>query len=683
MTNRLSKETSPYLLQHQHNPVDWFPWGEEALSRAKKENKPILLSIGYSACHWCHVMEHESFENSETARLMNENFINIKVDREERPDLDQIYQNVAQALTQGGGWPLTVFLTPDLRPYFGGTYFPPEDRWGRPGFPRVLHAISDAFKNDHASVLDNAQKLTEFIAAADQVSEGSKKTPRFEDLRPLAQTLLGRVDWQRGGLGDAPKFPNTMIFSFLWRWGTFAQSQQALNAVRLTLTQMAKGGVYDQLGGGFHRYSVDESWSVPHFEKMLYDNALLLKLYSEVLLTPNGCLDPKEKEFYLEVIRNTVQYVFREMTSPEGGFYSAQDADTEGEEGKYFVWDLQDLNSLLPEKDASIFALLMGVTEGGNFEDGKTVLYRAHSEEEVAEKLGIPWKEVSQSFQRSKHQLLEARKQRVAPGLDTKVLTSWNGLMVSGLAWASQALKANGEKELGEQVLSSARRAFSFLSQKVSRDSNRLWSTYQGGKGKHNGYLDDYASLAMAGIDLSRFSKTPAEVSSYLDLSKGWILALLKHFKDSVGNGYFFTSDDHEKLIQRPKTTFDQAIPSGTAMTLNCLNVMSELISSEEANLFRKEVEEQIPVLFSIAEKNPYGMGEFLCAALLFTQGPVTLSGENASPSIWHPHVLQKNAPELKAGLLICHNQVCSSPISDPTTIRHEVLSRLGFSDRP
>lgn len=677
MTNRLSKETSPYLLQHQHNPVDWFPWGDEALARAKKENKPILLSIGYSACHWCHVMEHESFENPETARLMNENFVNIKVDREERPDLDQIYQNVAQALTQGGGWPLTVFLTPDLRPYFGGTYFPPEDRWGRPGFPKVLHALSDAFKNDQESVLDNAQKLTEYISAADRILEGTKKLPRFEDLKTIAQTLLVRVDWVNGGLGDAPKFPNAMVFNFLWRWGTLTQSQQAQDAVRLTLTQMAKGGIYDQLGGGFHRYSVDESWSVPHFEKMLYDNALLLKLYSEVLLTPGGCPDPQVKTLYLEVIRNTVQYIFREMTSPEGGFYSAQDADTEGVEGKYFVWDLKDLAAALPEKDAKIFAQVMGVTQEGNFEEGKTVLFQAQSEDLVSEKLGISLNEVHQSILRSKQKLLELRKQRVAPGLDHKVLTSWNGLMVSGLAWASQALKMTGEQELGQKVLSAAQKAFSFLSQKLSHDSDRLWSTFQGGKGKHNGYLDDYANLALAAIDLSRFSNSSSEVDSYLSLSQKWIQTILKHFKDQDGEGYFFTSDDHEKLIQRPKTTFDQAVPSGSAVTLNCLCALSELISSDQGSLFRSELEKQIPPLFGIAEKSPYGMGEFLCAVLMSIRGPITLAGENATKFVFHPHVFQKVSAELKSGILLCHQQVCSQPLTQENEVQKQVMKAL------
>ncbi|MFL5813172.1 MAG: thioredoxin domain-containing protein, partial [Bdellovibrionia bacterium] len=334
MSNRLAQETSPYLQQHKDNPVEWYPWSEEALSRARLEDKPILLSIGYSACHWCHVMAHESFENSEIARLMNERFINIKVDREERPDLDQIYQNVAQAITQSGGWPLTVFLTPDLKPYFGGTYYPPEDRWGRPGFARVLKALSDAYKNDAASVTENAEKLTDFIRTLENETgtQGPGDHPTLPKLAKAAETLVAQVDWEDGGIGSAPKFPNSMMLDFLWRLGLATQNDTAMEAAVLTLSKMASGGIYDQLGGGFHRYSVDATWSVPHFEKMLYDNGLLLRSYAQVLLTSPqevvatpqaGALTDEQRELFTRVVDEIVGYVLREMTAPEGGFFAA------------------------------------------------------------------------------------------------------------------------------------------------------------------------------------------------------------------------------------------------------------------------------------------------------------------------------------------------------------------------
>jgi hypothetical protein len=365
MPNRLAHETSPYLQQHKNNPVDWYPWGEEALERAKRENKPILLSIGYSACHWCHVMERESFENPEIARLMNENFINIKVDREERPDLDQIYQNVAQAMTRSGGWPLTVFLTPDRKPFYGGTYFPPEDRYGRPGFPRVLATLAEVFRKNHLAVVEQAEKLTEFIGSVEEGSTEGRGEPSAISLARLeeaAATLLGHVDWENGGFGGAPKFPNSTAFSFLWRLGGVVGSKPAKEAVLLALRKMATGGIYDQLGGGFHRYSVDPLWSVPHFEKMLYDNALLLRLYSEVLLSRDPQIKSQEKELFRRVIDETVRYVLREMTSPGGGFYSTQDADSEGQEGKYFAWDRQEFEQLLSPEEARVAELVFGVS---------------------------------------------------------------------------------------------------------------------------------------------------------------------------------------------------------------------------------------------------------------------------------------------------------------------------------
>ncbi len=685
MANRLSKESSPYLLQHQNNPVDWYAWGKEALERAQTENKPILLSIGYSACHWCHVMEHESFENQETARLMNENFINIKVDREERPDLDHIYQNVAQALTQGGGWPLTVFLTPDLKPFYGGTYFPPQDRYGRPGFPRVLLSLSHAFRSDFASVSENAQKLTEFIISSEAAVQRESKIPQFQDFQGIADSFLSRVDWEQGGLGGAPKFPNPMSLTFLWRYGVFAHHEKARQAALLALTRMASGGIYDQLGGGFHRYSVDASWSVPHFEKMLYDNALLLRLYSEVLLVPGNLISEEEQEHYLRVLNETTTYLFREMTTSEGAFYSTQDADSEGEEGKFFVWDLKDLSQLLTPKEAQVFALRYGVTETGNFEHGKTVLYLALSISEVARRSGFLESEVSLLLDQACKKLFKARTLRIPPGLDNKILTSWNALMVSGLAWTSKALRFKGQLESAEKVHKSALRCFQFLRQNLTRSQDRLFSTYQGGQAKLNGYLDDYAFMAMAALDLARCSKSSLEVVEYLNLSEKWMDVILNHFKDTSGPGYFFTSDDHEKLIQRPKTVFDQAIPSGNAVAWMCMAALSEVDLNGQGARWSREVENQIQGLFGIAEKSPVGMGEFLNLSLLNVLGPITVSGSEDLSLCWHPHIFKKPISDLahehleKGTVLVCHEKTCSLPLEE-SQAEKLILEKLSLS---
>lgn len=639
MPNRLSFESSPYLLQHQNNPVDWYPWGEEALSRAKKEGKPILLSIGYSACHWCHVMEHESFENPQIAQLMNENFINIKVDREERPDLDQIYQNVALAMTRGGGWPLTVFLTPDLKPYYGGTYFPPEDRYGRPGFPKVLEALAHAFHHDSESVTENSEKLMEYILASDQISAVQTGKPSIDDFKKVTRSLLSRVDSENGGFGHAPKFPNTMILTYLWRYSLSTQDLDARRAVLLALTQMAQGGIYDQLGGGFHRYSVDESWRVPHFEKMLYDNALLLKLYSEVLLTDEKNLSQSEQKLFAKVLEQTVDYVLREMTDSNGGFFSAQDADSEGEEGKFFVWSYSDLREALTEPEFKAIVQAYEVSEEGNFEHGQNILIARKGSPEVSEK----------DLQSGCKKLLALRSQRVAPGLDNKILTSWNALMIGGLAWAGRALKN------GDRAFAAAERCFQFLVQNCSRENHRLSASFQRGQAKGNAYLDDYAFLAMAALDLSRWSQSP---QNYIQKTSQWLEVILDQFKNPDGIGYCFTSADHEKLISRPKTFFDQAIPSGTAVAVTCMLALAETGNAR----FEKEAEAQLAQLFHFATQNPFGMGEALSAGWLSLLGPVMISG--FVDLCKHPHFFQNPAPADRSGILICHQKACSLPLS-------------------
>jgi hypothetical protein len=661
MSNRLARETSPYLQQHQDNPVDWFPWGEEALARAKAENKPILLSIGYSACHWCHVMAHESFENPEIARLMNERFINIKVDREERPDLDQIYQNVAQAITQSGGWPLTVFLTPELKPYFGGTYYPPEDRWGRPGFPRVLTALSDAYANDPASVTENADKLTDFIRELESGSVGPSagNAPSLAMLEQAAEKLVSQVDWEDGGIGGAPKFPNSMMLDFLWRFGLATQNDAAMEATRLTLSKMASGGIYDQLGGGFHRYSVDATWSVPHFEKMLYDNGLLLKTYSQVLLTspldaagsPSaGMLNDEQRDLFARTIDETVAYVLREMRASDGAFFAAQDADSEGEEGKFFVWDLEDLKKHLTEDEARVFGEVYGVREGGNFEHGKTVLY-------LADPSVFKDRAKSEILMRARRKLFEVRKKRVAPGTDDKVLASWNGLMISGLAWASQALKRQGALQSSQEAWAAANRAFDFLegALKSPLGAERLQSTWKSGQARLNAYLDDYAFLAMAAIDLSRFEPDAKRMDNLLSKAEGWLSTILTHFSAESGAGYYFTSDDHEALIQRPRTLYDQAIPSGTGVAIHALLALAEIDRTGQRQKWQGEAERQLALIAPVFERSPYGHGELLSAALMYQTGPFVISGPDSESHVFHPFVFRKPGDVLQ----LCHRQTC------------------------
>ncbi len=672
MSNRLAKETSPYLLQHKNNPVEWYPWGQEALHRSKKENKPILLSVGYSACHWCHVMEHECFENAQIAQLMNENFINIKVDREERPDLDQIYQNVTQALTGSGGWPLTVFLTPELKPFFGGTYFPPEDRYGRPGFPRVLTALSHAFRSDRKSVEENAVQLTEAIASSQQpssrVAEMGEYFPTEEKLKKSAESILERVDWKNGGLGGAPKFPNTMSFSYLWRYGLAYRNIKAQEATLLTLTKIASGGIFDHLGGGFHRYSVDATWSVPHFEKMLYDNALLLKLFAEVLLSQERSILEVDQNLYLDVLQNTVEYVLREMTAPEGGFFSAQDADSEGEEGKFFVWDLEEISKILSENEARAFATRYGIEDGGNFEHGKTVLFLSKSLPEVAQEIGRDESEVREWLESARRKLFSVRKKRIAPGLDNKVITSWNALMISGLVWAAQALSHFGRD--GEKAERAAKKAFEFLTKNLAQKEGRLSSTFQGGVPKGNAYLDDYAFAAMAALDVARFSKDQKEIQTALGWSRLWVQQIHEHFNDSSKNpGYFFTSDDHETLIHRPKNLFDQAIPGGTAVAMTCMQALLEIGlpegSSRQVELqIETEFNRQLGPLFYLAERSANGMSEMLCAGLLHVQGPKVISGAKASELCHDPSFFQKLAPVgMEDAYLVCHRRTCTPPV--------------------
>ncbi len=546
MPNRLQHETSPYLLQHQDNPVDWYAWGDEAFERARAEDKPVLLSVGYSACHWCHVMAHESFEDEETAAMMNALFVNIKVDREERPDVDDIYMQAVQALTGRGGWPMTVFLFPDGRPFYGGTYYPKEPRYGMPSFKQVLQAIADAYRNRRAQLEESANGLTQALVRDVLGIGGSVDALTADLLDSAVDQFARRFDHRYGGFNGAPKFPQPMNLEFLLRQYKRTGSQPALSMVTETLVHMARGGIYDQLGGGFARYSVDSMWLVPHFEKMLYDNAQLSRVYLHAWQITG---DP----FFKRIAEEIYDYVLREMTAPEGGFYSATDADSEGEEGKFFVWSFDEIRAALGDDDAKIAIEYFGVSKGGNFE-GRNVLYVPNDDATVAQRLNLTVEALRERLAAIKDRLFALRAQRVAPALDDKILTAWNGLMLASLA--------EGARVLGrEDYRVAAVRAGEFICQALLVDGDRLLRTYKDGHSKLNGYLEDYANVIDAFLEL--YQTTFEE--RWFVTARALADRVLAHFSTEEG-GFYDTSDDHESLIVRPRNVQDNAVPSGNGM---------------------------------------------------------------------------------------------------------------------
>ena len=544
-TNQLIHETSPYLLQHAHNPVDWYAWGPEALDKAKTENKPILLSIGYSACHWCHVMEHESFENEQIAALMNDHFVNIKVDREERPDLDHIYQAAIQMITGQGGWPLTAFLTPDQEVFYGGTYFPPDDRYGRPGFRRLLQSIAEAYHQRQDDVTRSVEQIRDGLNQLSAVA-GSTGALNATLLENAARALANHVDMVQGGFGTQPKFPNSTNIEYLLRFWHATGNINFLNLVKLTLEKMAQGGIYDQIGGGFHRYSTDAHWRVPHFEKMLYDNAQLLPLYLSMYQIT-------QEPLYARVARETLAYIKREMTHLQGGFYATQDADSEGVEGKFFVWKKAEIDALLGE-DARLFCRYYDITDTGNWEHGNNIPHLTVTMEQLATMFNRELEATAARIDHAKAIVFEAREQRVKPFRDEKILTAWNGLMISGMV---QAYTVLGDAE----ALDIACRTIAFLQRHMQRGEHLL-RTYKDGQAKLDAYLDDYAFLT-AGL-LDTFEATSDR--TYFELAESLTTTLLSEFWDEDQGGFFFTGAHHEALITRTKSAFDQALPSGNGM---------------------------------------------------------------------------------------------------------------------
>jgi len=617
--NHLSSETSPYLLQHKNNPVDWYGWNDEALKKAKDENKPIFLSIGYSACHWCHVMAHESFENNDVAEFMNENFVNIKVDREERPDIDDIYQKVCQIATGQGGWPLSIFLTPDQKPFYAGTYFPVLDSYGRSGFGSICRQLSQAWTEKPKDIEKSAEKFLVTLQKAEAITVPSKLERVLLDEAALNLFQLG--DSTYGGFGSAPKFPNAANVSFLFNYAKLSGHSKFTEFGLKTLKKMAKGGIFDQIGGGFHRYSTDAKWLVPHFEKMLYDNALIPVNFAEAYQITN---DP----FYLEVLEKTLDFVLRDMTSPEGGFYSAYDADSEGVEGKFYVWTKKEIKEILGD-DADIFCLFYDVTDGGNWE-GNTILCNNLCLSNIAFNFGITEEKVREILKASSEKLLKVRSNRIPPGLDDKVLVSWNSLMIT--AFAKGYRVTNNTK-----YLDAAKNCISFIEKNLFSDGNLL-RTYKNGTAKIDGYLEDYSYFLNALLDV--FEIEPDV--KYIKLASKLGHHLVDHFWDSENNNFFVTSDNHEKLIIRPKSNYDLSLPSGNSVSAFVMLRLHHILHEKKfLDITTKILESQA----QMAAENPFGFGYLLNTLAIYLEKPVEITIINQENSEICQSLISKYLP--------------------------------------
>jgi uncharacterized protein YyaL (SSP411 family) len=601
MANRLAREASPYLQQHSGNPVDWYPWGADALEKAKREDKPILLSIGYSACHWCHVMERESFENEGIAAAMNASFVNVKVDREERPDLDQVYQLVVQLMGRSGGWPLTVFLTPDQRPFFGGTYFPPSERYGMPGFPKVLAAVAEAYREKRGEVDTQAAELTKAISDVGRAPAGQPQAMSPGLFAGAVKKLTARFDDEHGGFGERPKFPNPTGVEVLLRARDVPRVKQTLDAMRA-------GGIWDHLGGGFHRYSTDEKWLVPHFEKMLYDNAQLLRVYVDGWRTTGEPL-------YEGTARAIAAYVAREMTSPEGAFFSTQDADSEGEEGKFFVWTPAEIDEACagdPEA-AQAAKVAYHVTGEGNFEGGAaTVLSTPSPLSDVAKALGMTPEDAESAIDRARGRMFAAREKRPKPFRDEKILASWNALMVGALAQAGAALGDAG-------MVDSAQRALEFVEKKLvvheGETRARVLRHCMGDVLRGPGFLDDHAFVGDAALDLYEATADP----KWVRLAQSLAESILAHFHDAADDGFFFAPDDGEAILVRSKDPYDHAVPGGASVACRLLLRLGTLVDPKYAEPATRSVEK----LAGAAIANPFGMSLTVCLADRIVAGSV------------------------------------------------------------
>ncbi|MBS1620075.1 MAG: thioredoxin domain-containing protein [Bacteroidetes bacterium] len=613
-TNRLINESSPYLLQHAHNPVDWYPWGEEALQKASKEDKPILISIGYSSCHWCHVMEKESFEDENTARIMNDHFINIKIDREERPDLDQIYMDAVQAMTGSGGWPLNVFLTPEGKPFYGGTYFPPQPAYNRPSWSDLLLSVANAFENKRTEVNVQADNLTKHLEQAnifgfdntemeDQVFKGQNTEKLFEN-------ILQSSDREWGGFGKAPKFPQWYAILYLLRYHHVSGNKDALKQALLSIDKMIDGGIYDQVGGGIARYATDDKWLVPHFEKMLYDNALFIVVVSEAFQLTR-------KQRYKEVIEETLQFVLRELSSAEGGFYSSLDADSEGVEGKYYVWSFDEIKGLLGI-DSHIFCEYYNVTQQGNWE-GKNILHVKESMENFSLSKGLKTGELQHTLVKCRKKLLEERNKRIHPKTDDKIILGWNALMNMA---CSKAFEATGNEDFRRM----ATRNMEFLFDKFSIEGrDDFWHTWKNESGKIPAFLDDYSFLISALIHLQTISAQ----NEWLIRAKGLSTYVIENFSDETNTFFFYTKESQADIIVRKKEIFDGAVPSGNSMMTQNLYQLSILFEEEE---WKQRCIKMITGLVKEITGYPVSFGLWSCLFLEIVSGTneIVITGRNS-----------------------------------------------------
>ncbi|MFA9469136.1 MAG: thioredoxin domain-containing protein [Deltaproteobacteria bacterium] len=676
MANHLQNETSPYLLQHADNPVDWHPWGDEAMRLASEQDKPIFLSIGYSACHWCHVMAHESFEDEATAAQMNADFINVKVDREERPDIDSIYMQAVNAMIGRGGWPMTVFLTPDGKPFYAGTYFPDEPRHGMPSFRQILTGVTQAWQRDRENVDGSASEVAERLQALSSV--GFEQQPLDSDtLRGALRGLGQQFDATWGGFGEAPKFPQPMAIELLLREFLRSKDEHALEMAETTLQKMAEGGMWDQIGGGFARYSVDHRWLVPHFEKMLYDNAQLARVYLHAWQVTGN-------DFYRRITEETLDYVLLEMRHENGGFYSSQDADSEGVEGKFYVWSADEIRDALGE-DADVFMQIYGVSDEGNWE-GQNILNLRVDPKRLAVQLGTDAGSLCSRLAAARTGLYGLRSQRAWPGLDDKVLTSWNGLMLAAFAEAGQTLR---RPDYIEAAISNA----DFLHRTMRRDSGRLFRTWKAGsEAKYNAYLEDYAFLADGLLALYEATFE----ASWVDWARELAELMLAHFRDTTNGGFFDTSDDHEQLIHRPKDLQDNAVPSGNAMAASVLTKLSLLTGNGD---YWQVAEQSTATMSKFMSQYPSGFGQWLNVASFMLSEPreialvgsadaiapllevardgyqpfqVVAAGEEASLP------LLENRPQIdgRGTAYVCRQFLCQAPVTKP----EELALQLGVA---
>ena len=678
MPNRLANESSPYLLQHAHNHVDWFPWGEEALRKAAEENKPIFLSIGYAACHWCHVMEHESFEDPATAAIMNEHFVNIKVDREERPDLDAIYMQAVVAMAGGGGWPMSVWLTPEGVPFYGGTYFPNTPRHGLPSFAQVLAALADVWQHQPDQLQRTTESVLDHLRQESGLLGQAGGAPSADILDSAVQSIGAAFDWANGGWGRAPKFPQPMAIEFLLRYHVRKRDEYALRLVSHALTAMARGGIYDQLGGGFHRYATDASWIVPHFEKMLYDNSQLARVYLHAWQLTGA-------DFYRRIAAETLDYVAREMTHPDGGFYSTQDADSEGEEGKFFVWSIDEIRRLLGD-EAILFNDVYGVKKDGNFE-ARNILHVARDPAEVARANGVGVEQLGAILEEAKRKLFEAREQRVKPGRDEKVLTAWNGLMLAAFAEAARAMKRDDYRNI-------AIRSAEFVLREMRTPEGRLLRAWKGGSGaKLNGYLEDYTHLAEGLLELYQTTFDARWFVAARELAD----ATMAHF--AAPDGVFYdTSDDHEALVVRPRDLQDNAMPSGNALAATVLLKLGAYTGEAR---YTETAERMLAGLHAALQQYPTAFGQWLVAYEFAAGSPkeIAVVGDPESADTqamldvifdgFRPHqvvALKRPGEESpiplldyreqidgKATVSVCQHFACMMPVTEPEALKEQL----------